>query len=147
MGRFWRTERFEGKFGFALQDSDDPLLFGMEYDEDNWDDDDELHFVMDKDATREALKALNEAYDVLNVPRDKRIYYVTSDDMLWRVYDEMWNYAYEPCGEDESHTVDANGNHVKPRGDRYDLALCRVALGIAIYSEAVCGNHWLDADC
>ena len=30
MGRFYHSNRFEGKFGFAIQNSDDPEIFGMQ---------------------------------------------------------------------------------------------------------------------
>ena len=148
MGRYWRTERFEGKFGFAIQESDDPLLFGMEYDDEyDDDDDDERHFIATENTLHTAHKALTEAYEALGVPASRRIYYVTSDDMLWNIYDKMWGYAYEPCGADEATTTDENGNPAKERKRGCALALCRVALGMAIYSEAVDRNVWLDAEC
>ena len=30
MGRYYQTNNTEGKFGFAVQSSDDPAIFGME---------------------------------------------------------------------------------------------------------------------
>ena len=99
MGRYYNTNNFSGKFGFAVQSSDDPEIFGMEAQEPTSID---YYLEATDESKAQVRKVLDEQYDILKVPQEERIYAVDPknadeawdkisdaiDKRMWRPYDE-----------------------------------------------------------
>lgn len=155
MGRYYNTNNFEGKFGFALQGSDDPEIFGMEEMEPS-----SISYYLedDEENRKEITETLDKQYDILGIPKEERVYIVPARDYDQRreIFDKlqvaidtrMWR-KHDPekdgigtCISDESAKAlgwekDEHGNY--PTAFEKDpdmpLAACRVFLGIKILSD------------
>lgn len=153
MGRFYNTNHFTGKFGFAVQPSDDPgEVFGMEEQDRT-----EIDYFLDgsEENIRMVKKKLDEQYDILGVPQEKRVYHVESDeDATNKLYYPLATYAYEvvPLDEYKSKDMIAVGGDKEWEAQFYkdglteensriiakpekDLAIFRVYLGVKILSD------------
>lgn len=132
MGRYWNTERFGGKFGFACQASDDPEYFGML-------EDPEITYDATEETKDTCKMRLDENYDLLKIPKEERCYYVEDQDQLVDYYSKCLKYAF---------VKDKNGKYLvgedvcRERYDGADLAIDRVFLGLAILSEATDDNYF-----
>lgn len=145
MGRYWNTERFDGKFGVGCQGSDDPEIFGM-YEEQC------IHYEATEDAIPQCEETLRKQYDLLKIPAAERYWQVEDEDELEKIFDKYHDYAWELCDEGQGHWgyIDEDGEmvHEKERFDGSALALYRIFLGLAILSELKVNSFCsLEAEC
>ena len=132
MGRYWNTERFDGKFGFACQPSDDPEYFGMCEDQ-------MITYECTEDTKSICWQKVDENYDILNVPVKERCYFVADQEGLEKLFDLYKWYAFVKA---EDGMFDVGGERCKERFDGADLALNRIYLGVAILSEATDNDYF-----
>ena len=101
MGRWYYTQNFEGKFGFAVQPSSDAEIYGMEIDEEAMEEIEraceedgypvtsvEYFLQGDEESIRYAEMVLDAQYDIFNVPKEKRLYSIKDLDELCDFKDE-----------------------------------------------------------
>lgn len=144
MGRYYRSNRFDGKFGFAVQSSDDPAIFGMVEQEPS-----EIEYYLDgsEENIEQVAKKLDEQYDILEIPQNERIYLLNCDekDALRSLYDlggkyytkhfREWNEELDK-GKVPYSSAKWQKGAVETK-DGIELAWCRVYLGTKIYTELV----------
>lgn len=149
MGRYYNTNNFSGKFGFAVQDSNDAEIFGMEEQEPTSID----YYLEGTDEAKEKVrKVLDEQYEMFGIPTDKRIYRIDPsknyeefkeldlllDKVAYRPYDEEKDKDIIPYAMDDE-TCDKlgwkRGTSAVPTDKRYPLARCRIYLGVKILSD------------
>lgn len=155
MGRYWNCDSGRsGKFGFATQSSGDPGEFFL------MDEQEPTHITYYTE-DKETVKAkLDEAYDFLGVPKEERIYYQPQDVARWdserntyihdeekvrecKLIDEKLThinhtYVFEkvPDGtEGANYYCEEEGYSYKPKEKDSFLMMCRIWLGVAIYSD------------
>ena len=155
MGRYFHlgSGKFDGKFGFTVQDSTDPEIFGMEEQEPCYID----YYLEDsKEAEEHIIKVLNEQYDILGYPEEKRIYQVERQSEIDEKLDDIQDYVFiakkREAGKSEIGYAlsEEDEEKLRPEGvskeefDKNwlivarpgaDLAECRIYLGIKILSE------------
>lgn len=140
MGRYYRTDGGrEGKFMLGVQSSDDPEYMGMSEDTSYID-----YYASDDDAPK-IKKRLDEQYDILNVPKDKRIYYAkTSKDYDDFEREELENKVWikvKDGSEEEKQFKDKTKWYCEDKGytmyerDNMALVLARIRLGVNILSD------------
>ena len=135
MGRYWNTyaNGFEGKFGFGVQSSADPEIFGMS------EDTSKIYYVADNDALEQCEKTLTEQYELLKVPKEDRRWEVANEQELGEIHGKYFDYAFEECGMGEGEwggiEDDGEAHYYRERFEGAALALYRISLGLAIYSE------------
>lgn len=153
MGRYYGTAHYDGKFGFGVQSSYDPVdVFGM-WDESNEDDECEANFYLEAtDAALSHIKAeIDKQYDLLEIPASRRIYEVEDNMTIWNLFDEFEDKLYRPfekgvdkCVPYYSKKYDEGIVEIRPG---IQLAKCRVDLGTKIYSELLKdGKCWMWAE-
>lgn len=157
MGRFYRTtEGREGKFALGSQPSTDPgVFFEMEEQEPT-----EIEYHAGQEQEEEIKKKVDELYDKLKVPKDKRSYYYDPKKSLADWYDMMEKYCYTKVNRAEIKRYE------KIRGEKLDqyyteekhktliekfkgssLCMARIKLGLTILSDIKdTGECWLTAD-
>ena len=156
MGRYYNTNNFEGKFGFAVQDSTDPEIFGMAEQPPASID----YYLEDSEEAEEHIRrVLDEQYDILKVPKKERVYSINPenqdeewkkvevaiDKQMWRPYDPVKDKDIIPYAmSDETckglgWKKDENGRYPSgvPVVKGMALASCRVYLGIKILSDLI----------
>ena len=70
MGRYYETNTGRrGKFMFGVQDSTDPEYMGMNEQERGY-----IEYLADRDDEQKIRDKLDEQYDILGIPKDKRLY-------------------------------------------------------------------------
>ena len=145
MGRYYSNQfGEEGKFWFAVQPSDDPeTVFGAtdvtdESDEEGFD---EGYIDYDISDGEFVKKKLDEQYDIIGVPKDKRRYNVPIDKRSSYIWDDLFDYifTYEKP-ESSSDTIPygdfKNGKHITywAKDKNKELAASRISLGLFILS-------------
>ena len=158
MGRHYNTETGRtGKFMFAVQSSDDPSYMGMQEQEPT-----SIDFYADKESEAEIRDNLDEQYDLLDIPQDKRMYYMKKD---WSDYDKFEREVLSPkvfvsVREDDKEEMAKYKDKVRWADDRdgyvkfeigkervKTLVLARIRLGIVILSDIKDnGECWLNAE-
>ena len=162
MGRYYRTtEGREGKFALCSQPSTDPEgFFGLEEQEPT-----EVEYYANKDQEEYIKSRVDELYDKLEVPKEKRVYYfgITNEDnknsmSAW--YDTVEKYAYKKINNAEVKRYE------KLLGEKLDkfyceekhktmiekfkgssLCMARIKLGVVILSDIKdTGECWITAD-
>ena len=157
MGRYFQTETGrEGKFMFAVQPSDDPGFMGMKEQEPT-----DIQYYADKDDEEKIREMLDKQYDLLNVPKEDRLY--TCKDLA--EYDEYENRVlidrvFVEIKEDNKDEMEKYKDKIrwssgKPgyimferHGREYGtLPLARIRLGVVILSDIKdTGECWLTAE-
>ena len=144
MGRYYHNQDGnEGKFWFAVQPSDDPatVFGGMDVtdksDEDGFD---EGYTDYDIDDAEYVKKKLNEQYDILGVPEDKRRFDMPIDKRGKYIWEELFDYIFsheKPDGFDGIPYGDyKDGEHrtYYALSKEKELAASRLDLGLFIYN-------------
>lgn len=142
MGRYYHNQfGEEGKFWFGVQPSDDPeSVFGAtdvtdESDEDGFDED---YKDYDIDDAEYVAKKLNEQYDILGVPTEKRRFDVDVGKRGKYIWDELFDYifTYEKPKDDRiiPYGDFKNGEHITyyAMSREKELAASRIDLGLFI---------------
>lgn len=141
MGRYYHTNRFEGKFGFAVQPSDDPALFGMEEQEPSV-----VNYYLDgsEENIKNVAKTLDEQYEYLRIPDEERIYLLEDgkDDALDKLYSKYFKKLFRAYNKETDVNIIPFHSEVFPEGavevfGGVELAWCRIWLGTKIYTELV----------
>lgn len=144
MGRYYQNQfGEEGKFWFGVQPSDDPetIFGGMDVTSKSGNDGfDECYADYDIYDEEFVKKALDEQYDILEVPKAERKYYLPDaerTDYVWGTlfdyiftYEKPENFNGIPYG---SYTDGVEKTYY-PKDERKTLAASRVALGLFILS-------------
>lgn len=140
MGRYYHTDSGrEGKFMFGVQPSTDPEEMGMSEDPTYI-----RYYASDEDEPK-VRERLDRQYDLLEIPNDKRMYYIKD----WEEYDKyekevlddrVWIKCKVGSEEDKKHE-----GETKWAGDSNDevmyerkgmaLVLARIRLGLIILSD------------
>lgn len=140
MGRYYDTDSGRsGKFMFGVQPSDDPEYMGMT--EDNT----KIRFYSGEEDEPNVRAKLDEQYDILEIPKDKRIYYIKD----WGEYDKyeketledkVWVKVKRGSKEEEQHRGEDKWASDKPDEVMFEktgtaLVLARIRLGLVILSD------------
>ena len=140
MGRYYNTNTGRsGKFMFGVQSSGDPEEMGMSEDPTY------IQYYADADDEPKIRKKVDEQYDKLNVPQDKRIYYMKD----WEDYDKfekevledrVWIKCKAGSKEDKQHNGETKWASDKNDEVMYErkgmaLVLARIRLGLVILSD------------
>ena len=157
MGRYYRTnEGREGKFALCSQPSTDPEgFFGLEEQEPN-----EIEYHADKDQEEYIKSKVDELYDKLEIPKDKRVYYYNNEKPLTEWYDMVEKYAYRKINRAEVKRYEQLmgekpdqfycGEKHKTLIERFkgsSLCMARIKLGITILSDIKdTGECWITAE-
>lgn len=157
MGRWYRTtEGREGKFAVCRQPSTDPEdFFGLEECEPT-----EIEYHADGSQEEEIRNKVDQLYDKLEVPKEKRVYYYSGDMPLESWYDMMEEYTYIKINKaevkryeklrgkmpDEFYCSDKHKTLIE-KIDGSSLCMSRIKLGITILSDIKdSGECWLTAE-
>lgn len=144
MGRYYSTQNWDGKFGFGIQSSFDPVdVFGM-YDNTPDDESDDgvygCFYLEDLDGAKEAVRSeVDKLYDFLHIAASRRFYSLQSDNQLWELFDEfepIWFRPFEK-GKDKGipYYSPKVGEGIVEREPGIQLAKCRLELGLKILSD------------
>lgn len=139
MGRYYNTNNFDGKFGFAIQSSTDPEIFGMEEREPS----EILYYLEGTDEAKEyCKKVIDEQYDILEIPQEDRIYEIEKNGDIWdlseKYYDKHWReYDKELDKGKTAYASNKWKNGAMEIKEGTELAWCRVSLGCKIYTDLV----------
>lgn len=139
MGRYYNTNRFEGKFGFGIQDSCDPEIFGMSEQEPT-----EIDYYLEAndDSLKECKDKIDEQYDFLGVKQEDRIYEIEKSSDTWDLYDKYYDKHFREFDDEKDkgkipyHSEKWNNGAVEVK-EGIELAWCRVSLGCKIYTDLV----------
>lgn len=165
MGRYYNSNNFNGKFAFAVQSSSDPEFFGMEEQEPT----EITYYLEDSEEARKEIKnKLDEQYDILEYPKEKRVYSIKKEEELNPLYDDMDKYIYRYIKNDELpegvigyasihdgwwkqfvpdelkslSEVEFRKNYsIIPKNGNTPLAMARIALGIRILSDLMLDGY------
>lgn len=143
MGRFYQNQfGEEGKFWFAVQPSDDPetVFDGVDVTEiDDEDEDDNDYYIdYDIDDAEYVKKKLDEQYDILGVPKEKRRFDVPIGERGKYIWEELFDYIFsheKPDGFDGIPYGDyKDGEHITyyALSKEKELAASRLDLGLFI---------------
>ena len=163
MGRYYHSnEGREGKFALCSQSSTDPGdFFGLEEQEPT-----EIEYYAGSSQEEDIKKKVNELYDKLGVPEDKRIFYFNivheggEPNQMETWYEMVEQYAYIKINRAEIKRYE------KLRGEKIDqyycddkhktliekfkganLCMARIKLGVVILSDIKdTGECWITAD-
>ena len=158
MGRYFNSNNFDGKFAFAVQSSTDPEIFGMEEQPPT-----EITYYLSgyEDNKENIEKILDEQYDILGYPKEKRIYEIEKQEELDPLYDDLSPYVYKCVKTEEvpkgiisygggngwwkliapkelHHLSEVEFNQkysIIPKSNQAPLAQARITLGIKILSD------------
>lgn len=140
MGRYYKTDTGrEGKFMFGIQPSSDPETMGMSEDPSY------IQYYADDSDEPMVRERLDRQYDLLEIPKDKRIYYMKD----WGEYDKyekevlndkVWIKCKVGSEEDKKHNGEMrwagdNDNEVWYQRNGRALILARIRLGLVILSD------------
>lgn len=151
MGRYYNTSTGrEGKFMFATQESTDPDYMGM-HENQNY-----LDYYADEDDVETIKAKLDEQYDLLGLPKEKRLYRLPKAELAneWKAQDKWEKENLHDLIFESFHKKDMEEAHKKygdkavhwasDKGDDYTdfernpglaLALARVRLGLTILTD------------
>lgn len=140
MGRYYYTDSGrEGKFMFGVQSSDDPEYMGMSEDPTY------IEYYASEDDAPKIKKRLDEQYDILNVPKDKRMYYAKDlgeydkyereelDNRVWIKVKDDSEEAKQFKGKTKWYCEDKG--YTMYERDNTALVLARIRLGVNILSD------------
>lgn len=142
MGRYYNTNTGRtGKFMFGVQNSDDPEYMGMSEDPSY------IQYYASQDDEPKIRKKLDEQYDILGVPNDKRMY-TYGDYGEYDKYenselaDRVW-VTVNVNDKDELAKYDGQTRWASDKGNDYvcfersgmALVLARIRLGTTILSD------------
>lgn len=143
MGRYYSNQfGEEGKFWFGVQPSDDPAtVFGATdvTDESGEEGFDESYVDYDISDDEFVRKKIDEQYDILEVPKDKRRYEVPIGKRVPYIWDELFDYIFTYEEPKDEHVVPYGdmkaGKHITyyPLSKKKELAASRLDLGLFIY--------------
>lgn len=139
MGRYYTTNNFDGKFGFAVQSSGDPEIFGMEEQEPS-----SIDYYLDgsEEAIENCAKVIDEQYDFLGIPESDRVYKIEKEQEVWDLYDKYNDKCFREYNEELDkgkipfHSEKWKKGAVEVK-DGVELAWCRISLGCKIYTDLV----------
>lgn len=140
MGRYYSTDSGRsGKFMFGVQSSDDPAYMGMA------EDDTKIYFYSGEEDEPNIRASLDEQYDILKIPKDKRIYYIKDWDEYDKyekevLEDKVWIKCKEGSKEEKEHKGEARWASDKPGEVMFEkagtaLVVARIRLGLVILSD------------
>lgn len=141
---------------FGVQPSDDPAFMGMQEQEQTY-----INYYADKSMVADIKKKLDEQYDTLGVPKNKRKYYCKD----WGEYDAyerevLTDKVFVSVREDDKEEMEKYKDKVRWADDKAGyvsfeigdernrtLVLARIRLGIVILSDIKdTGECWLEAE-
>ena len=140
IGRYYYTDSGrEGKFMFGVQPSDDPQYMGMSEDPSY------IEYYADDNDEPKIREQLDKQYDILGVPKDKRIYYAKTPedyDKFERdeLEDKVWVKVKDGSEEEKKFEgktkwwCEDKGYTMYER-ENMALVLARIRLGINILSD------------
>lgn len=137
MGRYWNSNNHSGKFGFAVQNSSDPEIFGMQEQEPT----SITYYLDDSDEAREDIKkVLDEQYNILKIKPEDRIYEIKDEQEIWDLLDKYHEENFRPYDKerDKDQIPYADKKYkqgVVPVISAIPLAECRVSLGLKIMDD------------
>lgn len=142
MGRYYHNQDGEeGKFWFGVQPSDDPAtVFGGvdvtdKSDEDGFDED---YTDYDIDDAEYVKKKLNEQYDIIGVPTEKRRFDVEVNKRGDYIWNELFDYVFTYEKPKDDHIIPygdfKDGKRITyyARSRKIELAASRIDLGLFI---------------
>lgn len=139
MGRYYSSNNFDGKFGFGVQSSDDPSIFGMEEQEPS-----EITYYLEgtDEAKAHCKKVIDEQYDFLGVAQEDRVYEIEKGGDIWELEEKYYDSGFREWTEELDkgkipYSSDKWKNGAVEIKDGIELAWCRVSLGCRIYSDLV----------
>ena len=144
MGRYYQTNNHEGKFGFAVQDSNDPEIFGMTEDQSV------IHYYMSSDKKDKVKKVLDEQYDILGINKKDRVYVYDADkiDHVLGISHDKNYHDYNKAKDKEIPVAFNDGRVMVANNKDIELAEYRVLLGTKImYDLENDGYCSLEAEC
>ena len=144
MGRYYSTDGGrEGKFMFAVQSSDDPEFLGMHEQEPT----NITYYASEEDAER-IKKKLDEEYDALGIPTDKRVYYRDKDDYKeWENFEEnvLHDKVFITISDDDKEGLEKHKGEIRWGNgkigctdyaiDGMPIHLARIRLAVDILSD------------
>lgn len=149
MGRYYSTNRFSGKFGFAIQSSDDPELFGMQEQPPA-----EINYYLEagdnNENTEEVAKVMDAQYDILEIPKEERVYLLQAGEKaeqpLIDLEKKYYEKHYRPYDKEKDKSIipyhsSKYESGAVPTKEGIDLAWCRVWLGAKIYTDLVLDGY------
>ena len=137
MGRYWNSNNHSGKFGFAVQNSSDPEIFGMQEQEPA----SITYYLDDSDEAREDIKkVLDEQYEILHIKPEDRIYEIKDEQEIWDLLDKYHEQNYRPYDKEKDKDQIPFWSAKYESGEapvdkRVPLAECRVSLGLKIMDD------------
>ena len=144
MGRYWETERFNGKFAFGVQNSGDPVdFYGMYYENEPDDDDDYLVMSLypDFENIGHTMAKVNELYDEAKVPVEKRRYlFKDNSDLMHYHITELMPYWFERSEKGQIVFSDPKVCYDERFKNAW-LQYYRIHQGLAILSELLMGEE------
>lgn len=144
MGRYYVTDGGrEGKFMFAVQSSDDPELLGMHEQEPA-----SITYYADEDDAENIKSMLDREYDVLDIPKGKRVYYRNKDDNKdWCKYEEevLHDKVFISVKDDDKKTLAEHEGETRWSSNKSEytdfeidgmaIHLARIRLAVNILSD------------
>lgn len=144
MGRYFSNQfGEEGKFWFGVQPSDDPAtVFGATNVTDKSGDEGFDEGYIDYDISDDGFvkDRLDELFDILGVPQNKRRYSVSANDRVKYIWEDLFDYIFtydkEKGVDDMPYGTMKDGKHITyyPLSKTKELAASRLDLGIFIYN-------------
>lgn len=140
MGRYYYTDGGrEGKFMFGVQPSDDPEYMGM------GEDPSYIEYYASEDDAPKIKQRLDEQYDILGIPKDKRMYYA-KDAEEYNKYEnkELEDKVWIKVKDDSEEAKQFEGKtkwwcedkgYTMYERDNMALVLARIRLGVNILSD------------
>ena len=156
MGRYYSGANFDGKFWFGVQPSDDPgTVFKMDETPPS-----QIEYYLDGSGENIAMveEILDEQFDILKVPKEERLYEMTSDEVDKYVEKISKRYLFRDRNpgdpSDKNRTTywcEADDKKKYPHGMVADtrakeLATARIDLGLKILTDLRQGECYLNAE-
>lgn len=135
MGRYYNTNTgHEGKFGFAVQASDDPKIFGMEELRPSCID---YQLEGDEENIKHVKEVISKQYDILGVNKEDRIFELDSDkiEAVLEKYRDKNYHEYDEEKDDGIPYSFSDGSIMLPNNRDIPLAECRIQLGLTILDD------------
>ena len=143
MGRYYETETGRtGKFMFGVQSSDDPHYMGMSEQEPT-----SIDYYADEHDYNRIKRNLDKQYDILNIPKDKRVYYTDKGWKEWDKYEKevLYDKVFLSVKQSDKAETDKHKGETMWHNDKdgyvsfeikgMAIVLARIRLGVAILSD------------
>lgn len=143
MGRYYGTNRFDGKFGFGVQPSTDPGdVFGMERIEDEPNETEASYWLDGDEENIERIRGILEGfYDDLGISEDDRIFKLKDGSDIWNMFEKYEAKHFRPFmkGKDKGipYYSKFHEEGVVEITPGIQLTRCRVDLGVKILTELI----------